>query len=65
MGFLALPDSEIGYKVRKKRIKILVTLILLIVAAIELYILGFPEWNSYLLLILAIPIIFVLIYYRK
>jgi F0F1-type ATP synthase assembly protein I len=65
MGFLGMPREEIVDKVHKQSIKILATLILLIVAAAELYIIGFPEWQSYLLAALTIPIIIVLIYYRK
>ena len=66
MGIFSLPPrEEIVEKVHAERIKILATLILLFVAAIELYSFGFPEWQSYLLLILTIPIIFVLVYYRK
>ena len=64
MGILNLPKEEIVKKVRRQRIKILATLALLIVAAIELYVVGFPEWQSYLLLVLTLPIIFVLAYYR-
>lgn len=64
MGILNLPKEEITKKIHKERIKILATLILLIVAAVELYVIGFPEWQFYLLLILTLPIIFVLIYYR-
>lgn len=60
-----MPKEEIVDKVHKERIKILATLILLVVAAVELYIIGFPEWQTYLLLILTVPIIIVLIYYRK
>ncbi len=59
------PREEISERVRAERLKILLTLALLIVASIELYSLGFPEWESYIFLALTIPVVFVLIYYRK
>ena len=66
MAILKLPPrEEAAEKVHKERMKILATLVLLVVASIELYSFGFPEWQSYLLLVLTIPIIFVLLYYRK
>jgi hypothetical protein len=65
MGFPKLPPKpEVSEKVRSERLKILATLVLLFVAAVELYALGYPEWHSYILIVLTIPVIFVLVYYR-
>ena len=51
--------------VSRGRKKIILTFALLLVAGLELYILGSPEWQSILLFLLAIPVLFVLVYYRK
>lgn len=57
--------SVIVKHVREGRSRIILTLVLLFVAAFELFVLGSPDWQYYVLLLLAIPVIFVLVYYRK